>query len=114
MAIGMTYDQYWFEDPWIAKTFREADKLRQARINEEAWLNGVYVAMAISGTIGNAFRETGAPKMEYPQEPYPLKEKEQIDEDTEALMAKVYMNNMVRAGRNWGKHKEVSDGRIQS
>ena len=53
-------------------------------------------------------------KMEYPQEPYPLKEKEQIDEDTEALMAKVYMNNMVRAGRNWGKHKEVSDGRIQS
>ena len=114
MAIGMTYEEYWYGDPWLVRAYREADKLRQERANESAWLHGLYVAMAISGTIGNAFREPGAPRMEYPQEPQSFKQKEPVDEDTEALIAKVYMNNMVRAGRDWGKRKEVSDGRIQS
>ena len=100
----MTYDQYWFEDPWIAKTFREADKLRQERTNETAWLHGAYVAMAISATIGNAFVREGSKKAEYPEKPIDLsKVPEEPDEEAEALFAKIYMNNMVRAGRNWGK-----------
>ena len=106
----MTYDQYWYEDPQMVRTFREADKLRQARVNEEAWLNGVYVAYAVASTIGNAYREKGMPKVDYPEKPIEFREPEKVDEDTEALMAQVYMNNMVRAGRNWGKRKEVSDG----
>ena len=50
------------------------------------------------------------PKVDYPEKPIEFREPEKVDEDTEALMAQVYMNNMVRAGRNWGKRKEVSDG----
>ena len=107
MAIGMTYEQYWYDDPLMVRAFREADKIRQERANENAWLNGGYVALAISSTIGNAFRENSSQRIDYPERPIDIrKESEEEDEELEILRARVYMNNMVWAGRNWGKQQD--------
>ena len=114
MAIGMTYDQYWYGDVHMARAFYKADRIRQKRMNDEAWLHGAYVCRALEATVCNAFRKTGTPPAQYPKEPIwkdEWEEEERRDtakekrEEQEALFAQAYMMNMVMAGKNWGKQK---------
>lgn len=99
----MSYDLYWFGDTWLVEAYWKAHKLRQKQINEQAWLNGIYESMAISSTIGNAFLDKGAQPFRYPEEPLDLDEKDKKAEPiNETAYAMAYMNNMVRAGKNWG------------
>lgn len=108
MAIGMTYEQYWYGDPLMARAFFEADKLRQERENEIAWLHGAYFLRALDTIVGNIFRKTGSQLAEYPQKPIPLRktgEDQIMDEEQEAVFAMAYMSSMVQAGKNWGKYK---------
>jgi hypothetical protein len=69
MAIGMTYEEYWYGDVLKARAFWEADQERQKRENEKAWLYGVYVCKALEATVGNIGKKRGDTLNEYPQEP---------------------------------------------
>ena len=69
LAIGMTADQFWEGDPWLAKAYRRADEIRRRRINEELWLSGMYTADALASTVGNMFSKK---KYKYPTEPRPI------------------------------------------
>lgn len=109
MAIGMTYEQYWYGDPLMVRAFYKAEQLRQQRLNEEAWLNGAYVYRALDATVGNMMRKKGSQPAEYPLKPIELNtvEETEVDkeqrEEQEAVYAKAYMMNMVMAGKNWHK-----------
>jgi len=109
MAIGMTYEQYWYGDPLMVRAFYKAEKLRKQRMNEEAWLYGVYSYRALDATVGNMMRKKGAQPAEYPQKPIEMEKREETDfdreqrEEQEAVYAKAYMTNMVMAGKNWKK-----------
>ena len=110
MSIGMTYDQYWYGDVRMVRAFVEAEKLRQKRIDEEAWLHGAYILRALDATVGNMFREKGQRPAEYPSKPmtyreedYKSAEKTVEQEQQEAVWANVYMDNFVRWGKDWGK-----------
>ena len=112
MAIGMTYEQYWFGDVHMARAFFKAEKLRQKRMNDEAWLYGAYVMRALDATVCNAFRKKSDPPSEYPKQPIWNDEWDEDDvrqettkerEESEALFAEAYMTNMMLAGRDWGK-----------
>lgn len=110
LSIGVPYDLYWnSNDPEILREYIEADKLRQERMNNEAWLHGAYVAHAISATIGNAFLKKGAKPAEYPQQPIEIIKREKTEaekekqEEQDALFAEAYMMQMVQAGKSWGK-----------
>lgn len=113
MALGMTYEQYWYGDVHMARAFYKADRIRQRRMNDEAWLYGAYVCKAIEATICNAFRKSGTPPAEYPKEPvwrdepdeYEVEQEQMKREEQEALYAEAYMTNMFLAGQNWGKTK---------
>jgi hypothetical protein len=65
----MSYNEFWFDEPEIAKAYRRADEVRKKRINEELWLNGIYMAEALASTVGNMFSKS---KHEYPSEPKPI------------------------------------------
>ena len=65
----MTYDQFWLEDPPLCKAYRRADAIRKKRMNEELWLNGIYMAEALASTVGNMFSKQ---KYKYPAEPKPI------------------------------------------
>lgn len=65
----MSYDAFWFGEPEIATAYRRADEIRKRRINEELWLNGIYMAEALASTVGNMFSKS---KHEYPSEPKPI------------------------------------------
>ena len=105
----MTYEQYWFGDPLMVRAFYKADKIRQRRINEEAWLYGAYVYRALDASVNNMMRKKGTEPAVYPQKPYDLGNDDETElekekrEEQEAVYAQAYMANMVLAGKNWGR-----------
>lgn len=105
----MSYDDYWNGNVWAVEHYREAEKIRQERENQGFWLQGMYIHEGFSIALANALSKKGTPPKAYPAEPYPLfrkgrtEEEKSRDEETERLKAKLYMQNMVRAGRSWGK-----------
>lgn len=105
----MTPDQYWNGDTWLVRDYLKAEEFRREKENYNAWLNGVYVAKAISATICNAFIDKNASADTYPERPYPLngesEEEKEAREEREADAAEVYMKMFVEFGKNWGKPK---------
>ena len=87
MAMGMTYEQFWEGEPSMTKAFREADAIRRRRKNEELWLEGVYMAEALSATVGNMFSKGN--KYQYPSEPIPITAEEQKERRERAEKAKM-------------------------
>ena len=68
----------------------------------------MYFYEGISVCLANAFSKKGTTPKKYPSEPYSFCQKEKTEEEKnqeekEKLKAKLYMQNMVRAGRSWGK-----------
>ena len=111
--MGMTYEEYWYGDPLMVRAFYKADRIRQKRMNEEAWLYGAYVYKALRSalSVSEFFRPKNQRPDEYPQQPIELRdsnetetaEEKEAREDKEALWAKAYMESMVQAGKNWHK-----------
>lgn len=94
LAIGMTYDQFWYEDCWIAKSYLKAYKIKKEQLNEQFWLQGVYIYEALIDVspVLHAFSKKGTKPLPYPKEPYSLykkdekvTEKEQYEEREKAL-----------------------------
>lgn len=108
----MTYDEYWNGDVWAVVAYNEAEKRRKERKNWELHLQGMYFyeALCDASPIFQAFAKKGTKAHPYPSEPYKLvgskeneseAEKQRIEEQ-ERVKAKLYMSNMVRAGKSWG------------
>jgi len=117
MAIGMTYNEYWYGDPLLVRAYYKADQLRRKRADEEAWLNGLYVMNALNATVGNMFRKSGQAPAEYPKEPITMKEdqekereKTEKEKEREATWAFAWMNSFVEAGKKYGKNKVTPKG----
>lgn len=79
LAIGMTYEEFWYKDPHIVKFYLAAEKERLHRRNEEMWLQGFYIYQAIGAfaEILPAFPKKGAKIRPYLDEPVSLSEAEQ-------------------------------------
>lgn len=107
----MSYEEYWYGDVWMIEAYRKADKLKLARKNQELWLMGCYVYEALGdiSPVLHAFAKSGTKPIPYRKEPYPLfseqktGDSDQQQEEKERLIAEVYMRQMIRAGKNWGK-----------
>ena len=75
LAMGMTYELFWLEEPSLAIAYRKSDRIRTRRMNEEQWLGGYYTAEALSATVGNMFSKGN--KHKYPSEPLAITLEEQ-------------------------------------
>ena len=75
LAMGMTWTQFWIDEPELAAAYRKAEMIRKRRKNEELWLEGIYISEALNATVGNMF--TKGQKHQYPAEPFPLTADEQ-------------------------------------
>lgn len=100
----------------MVRAYYKADKLRDERIDIEAWTHGMYIVEAISSTIMNAFHKQGEKLHEYPSLPITIRKREEEREKTEAekvkleesetAFAKLWMASFVMVGKDWGKAKE--------
>lgn len=77
LSIGMTEEQYWDRDSTLVKSYRKAEELRKERVNQEMWLQGMYIYDAISrlSPILRAFAKKGTKAQPYAEEPYPINKK---------------------------------------
>lgn len=62
LALGMTYELYWDGRPELVIPYRRADRIRQKRSNNEAWLQGIYFRLAVASTLDK--------KTKYPKQPF--------------------------------------------
>lgn len=106
LAIGMTPEQYWEGDPALAKYYRKADEIKLERLNQEKWLQGMYIYEAIcdASPILHSFAKKGTKPHPYTDKPYSLtdrerkqekvsKEKETFDKGKRLMEAFMKLNN---------------------
>ena len=65
----MSYDEFWYGDPFRAVAYRQAYRLRTEQTNQQLWLQGLYVHNAVAVAINNAFNKQ---KQKYIAEPLKL------------------------------------------
>lgn len=98
--IGMSYDEYWNDDPERFSRYlhayninMEAEMKRDSQtMDVESWLIGKYVTEALNATVGNMFRKGTQAK--YPERPHTMAQemvREQSDDD---LMMQNYRDMM--------------------
>jgi len=80
LVYGMSYRDYWYGDPWMAKTYREAHLLRRKMRNEELWLMGLYNYHATGAVIATAF---GKHREDYVKKPFNIFPKTDIEKKEE-------------------------------
>ena len=73
MAMGLSYEDFWYGDPEKAKFVREAFVYSQEVRNREMWIMGRYVYDAIfaNSPVLRAFSSASSPNS-YTSEPYPI------------------------------------------
>ncbi len=76
----MTYDQFWFGDPWMARTYAQYHLLKRRQKNEELWLEGIYMVDAFQTVLGNAF---GKKRLKYMEKPLDIFEKTEAEKQLE-------------------------------
>ena len=74
LSIGMTEEQYWDKDCTLVKYYREADELNKERVNQQMWLQGLYIYDAIIrlSPILRSFAKKGTKAQPYVEEAYPI------------------------------------------
>lgn len=78
MAMGMTWDEYWYGDPLMTIAYRKAFHLKQESRNKEMWMQGMYIYEALLDVspMYHDFAKNPKP-LPYPDRPYPLTKEEQ-------------------------------------
>jgi hypothetical protein len=107
--MGMSYEQYWEQSPYLVVAYRKAYRLRRETENEQAWLQGLYMFDAFAVVMANVFAKRGSKRQEYLERPidiYPLTEREkkrrQAEENAKMQAA---MEAMARNQRREKKSK---------
>lgn len=80
MLYGMTYEQFWFGDPWMVRAYAQMYLLKRRAKNEELWLEGIYMTHAFQTVLGNAF---GKKKLKYLEKPLEIFEKTEAEKKQE-------------------------------
>ena len=112
MSYGMSYDEYWYGEPSRCKYYREAYKLKKEALDEQLWLQGLYVYHAIAAItpVMNPFAKKGTKPLPYLKSPMTQtteykeingeneisEEEKQRRIENERLIAQVHFDNWAR------------------
>ena len=95
----MTWEQFWFGDPWMAKAYRDKHNLERRQRNEEMWLNGLYQLSAVATAINNSFNKHKAKYVEKPFDIFPKTEAEREAEKREERQKLINWLNRLQANK---------------
>jgi hypothetical protein len=105
----MSYAEYWEGDSSLTRYYRKAYQIKQEEINNNAWLQGLYIYDAVSTALHNAMRGMGKnkpPAQKYAQKPYEFNKKEKSEAEKareveiEQQKAAAWMENFVRINQS--------------
>lgn len=117
MAMGMSYQEYWYGNVWSSIAYAEAYRLKKQQENERLWLQGMYFYDALSCALkrfgdGLAGKHSSSDVC-YPKEPYPLYQREKTEAELEAeaqaerQRAHDYLDSVVKAYKR--QKKEIKE-----
>ena len=116
LSIGMTYEQFWNDDPMLAKYYRQAEEMRNDKRNQEMWLQGMYIYEALCDVapIFNPMTKKGTKVQPYSERPYAITERQRLREKEEkekanALKAKRFMEALMASNNARFKDKPHKD-----
>ena len=97
--MGMTFQQYWYDDPCLVIAYRKAYEMKREYDNSMLWLQGKYFYDALLAVAPryNSFKPKRAEK--YVQEPYPISEEMRNRQEIEKTR-KAAMNMLEKAKRH--------------
>lgn len=97
LSIGMTYEQYWNDDCCLVKYYRQAEKYRSEKKNQELWLQGAYIYEAVCcvAPVLNPFAKQGTKPIPYREEPYCIT-KESVERKVKSDEEKQYELNKAK------------------
>ena len=83
IAIGMSVEEFWNGSPYLAVSYREANKIKSEKENGNAWWQGAYIYEALQAVASTAlsFGKKGK-RINYPTKPHrilPLTKEEKLD-----------------------------------
>ena len=55
LSLGCSYNEFWYESPWVAAAYLEAELYRREQVNHDLWLQGLYFSNAVNTALSNAF-----------------------------------------------------------
>lgn len=106
MSYGMSFNEYWYEDAYLVKFYRESYKLKIRYDDVFMWKQGMYIYEALCDVspILHAFSKKGTKPLQYRTQPMSMelnddkteKEKEQ-EVKNEQLKARIFFENWARA-----------------
>ena len=77
LSIGCTYNEFWYGEPWVAASYREAELYRMESRNYDLWLQGLYDFRAVSSALAMAFWNKKGKKPDgYFEYPIPVTDRE--------------------------------------
>ena len=96
----MSYEQYWYDDPYLTRAYAQAYLLKRKTENENMWIQGAYIANAVTVAIANSFGKRHVDYLKQPLELFPKTESEQKEEVREKRRKIVEKLLMVQAAFN--------------
>ena len=102
MSIGMTYEEYWKKDCWLAQYYLRAYQIKKEQKNEEMWLQGLYIYEALCDVspILQPFSKKGTKPHKYPEKPYSLFDKTEKEKEEEVTQEREKAVNFFKAWVN--------------
>lgn len=121
LAMGMSYNEFWYGDPTLVRDYRKAWEIRQHNEEWARWRNGMYFydALLKVSPVLRAFAKGKVEPGKYPDRPYPLTEKEAKEQERqrEEENFKEYLRRMEAESernlklREQAKKEAVENGR---
>lgn len=115
LSYGMTYDQFWDGDISAHKAYREAEKMRTRKRNQEMWLQGMYIYEALIDVAQYNKAFSKAKPRPYLKEPYDLfEEDKRRREEEEARKRYDLMRNKIAAFAKAFNEKQKEEREVDS
>ena len=115
MSYGMSYDEFWYEEPYRAKFYLDSHKLKVKQKDEEMWIQGMYIYESLCkvSPVLHAFSKKGTKPLPYAEKPYltsapaleTQKDKEKEVENAR-LIARIHFENWARATKKQFENKK--------
>ena len=107
MTYGMTYEQYWYGDPYMVKAYEDSYLLQRRVKNEELWLEGLYIYRAVHAVVASAM---GGRQEKYVTKPLDFLPKTQAEKQREDYEKKIKVINYLDSLRVRGIKESNNKG----
>lgn len=120
MSIGMTYNEFWFEDVELTRYYLKAYKLKEKRKAEEIewtiWEQGLYIYEALCNVSPILRPFSKGKPLPYPKKPHFLGEETEEDKnrkkledkkkkEVELMRAQIFFENWARSTKKHFKEE---------